>query len=542
MSHSTFLKACLILSAATILFIYNNLAIVSGWMNPPIDHTPMLISRGGDTASYLTWMEGFRTQVFIPNYHVPWQTEKAYINPLLLMLSRFSTVTGMPLDSTLFAFHYLLYLLTALVVYYGLKTFTESAQQAIASLLVIFLSIPVTSWMLSSSLVLDGRLPWLPRMAGIGDFVFSSSDGFFHGISGSILVTFGTATMILFFTLLARYLKNEKTRYLILASVVAFGSAFVHPFEIVIMVTGGSLAVLIIHRFDWRKIVSPVAMIAGAGFLGVSIYLYQSWRFEWLREVAMANRWEPQNPARLLLTLGLPTIVLLILIITNPKTRDKNKILLRCWVLVSLLIVYIPWLPWAQHMFDGYFFGVGVLLVREFIQHPQVQQLARRYQKVFSFSLAILIGLSAITYSAFGWQSFKDGKSPRPQKLFSAVIHRDVIETISWLKHHADSEQLVISPLDLSPWFSTVPLHSMASHYLFSMRYDDQAKLVTQIYSGEMTRIGFDKFIDDLGVSFVVIRSPSPADVYFNGMTEKVTFGEFKVYEFPGNQIRSLSN
>jgi len=379
-------------------------------------------------------------------------------------------------------------------------------------------------------------------MAGIGDFVFFSSDGFFHGISGSILVTFGTATMILSFSFIGRYLQTDRARYLLAAFLVGIISAFMHPFEIVVIVIAGSLAILGIRKFDRGRVLVPIAVLGIAGLIGGFIYVYHSWRFGWLRDVALANRWEPQNPVRMLLTLGFPTILLILLIITNPKTTDKTKILLRCWVFVTLIAIYIPWLPWTQHLLDGYFFAAGVLLVQEYSQHKQISILNRKYLKFTGYFLALLIVLSIITYSAFGWQSFQDGQSPKPEKLFSSVMHNDIAEAIDWLKQNANSGQLVLSPLDLSSWFATVPMHTMASHYLFSMTYSEQARQVRAFYDGEFAPEGFEEFIDEYGFSFVVIRTGSLAEKYFINSVESASFGDIRVFEFPGNQMRSYSN
>jgi len=253
-------KAITILILGSILFLYNNLAIISGWLDPPPDHRSMMIVRGQDTASYLTWMGGFKTQFLIPNYHAPWQTENAYLNPLLFIVSRFSTLIGKNLESSLFLIHFFIYLITAISIYFGLKTFTQTAQQAWASILVIFLSVPITTWLVLPSLISAGRIPWIPWMSGIGDFVFFSSDGFFHGISGSILVTFGTATMILSFSFIGRYLQTDRARYLLAAFLVGIISAFMHPFEIVVIVIAGSLAILGIRKFDRGRVLVPFAV------------------------------------------------------------------------------------------------------------------------------------------------------------------------------------------------------------------------------------------------------------------------------------------
>ena len=225
---------------AVFLFGLNNLAVLGGLVNPPEGYVPTYMIRDADIAQYLTWLRAFQSHLLIPDYQAPWLTEPAFFNPLLWVMARASTVVGGDLIVTYHIVHFLLYVATAYALFYALRTFSETPKQACAAFLVVLCSIPLASLAILPAFIFT--LGQRGVLWGIGDFVWWSSDGFFHGISGSLLVTFGTGITIASFAFLARYLTTEKKRYLGCACLCTFLSALIHPFEVVVIVGAGAVA------------------------------------------------------------------------------------------------------------------------------------------------------------------------------------------------------------------------------------------------------------------------------------------------------------
>src|SRR5262245_31752316 len=195
---------------AVTLFVLNNLAVLSGWLNPPGGYAATLMVRAQDIAIYLSWANSYLNQNLAPSYAAPWLTEPAFFNILMWLLAQFSKWTGLGIVFWYHIFHFLFYIAAAYGLFFAVRVFTETAKQFWASFLVILCVVPLPSLAVLPSFIMGNSRPSI----GVGYFVWPSSDGFFHGISGSALVTFGTATTLIAFSLLAKYIMTKQRRYL----------------------------------------------------------------------------------------------------------------------------------------------------------------------------------------------------------------------------------------------------------------------------------------------------------------------------------------
>src|SRR5690349_21190427 len=94
---------------AIALFVLNNLAVLSGWLNPPEGYAPTLMVRAQDIAIYLSWANGYLIQNLVPSYAAPWLTEPAFFNTFMWLLAQFSKLTGLGIVVGYHIFHFLFY-------------------------------------------------------------------------------------------------------------------------------------------------------------------------------------------------------------------------------------------------------------------------------------------------------------------------------------------------------------------------------------------------------------------------------------------------
>jgi hypothetical protein len=522
------------LALAVVLFGLNNMAVLSGWMNPPEGYAPLLLTRSGDVAQYLTWMRAFQSQMTIPNYHTPWYTEPALFNPLLWMSAQLCYYLGMRLEVGYLLLQLLFYVIAAYSLVSALGAFMKTANQVYAALLIMFCSVPLETLKQIPRLVL-GRNAGLP---GMEDFVWWSSDGFFHGISGSLLVTAGTATTLMAFGLLAKYFDTNIKKYLVYASIVTFCSAIIHPFEVFVIVSAGVIALLWRSGREWRTAVPDISILGFAGLLGIAPYVLQVLGHQWLRDLAGLNRWSPGSPFRVLVMLGLPTILALGFLLTKPRLTAKTDALLLSWVGCALIGIYVPWLPWSQHLLDGFHYAVAMLLVRQAAQNNLVGWISSAYPRLFKTSLVAWLVLSLTAYTTFYYRSFLDGRAGEPEFLLSAIAPRDELASISWMRNNARPDQLVLAPREHAAWFATVPMHSLASHYISSLSYADQKRQVEEFYEGRLNLKAARQMLSDYGVSYVVMPEGSPAIDYLAEREKRVKFGSLVIYELIGHTMK----
>jgi hypothetical protein len=520
---------------AAVLFGLNNLAIISGWLRPPEGYAPMLMVRAQDIALYLNWAHAYQLQNLIPNYAAPWQTEPAFFNAFMWVLARFCQLTRLEMVSGYHIFHFLFYVVAAYALFFAVRVFTETAKQAVAVFVVILCVVPLPSLAVLPSIIFGFSRP----PVGAGYFVWSSSDGFFHGISGSTLVTFGTATTLLAFSLLAKYLKTEKTQYFICMLLVAFLSALVHATEIFLIVGVGTVILIWTRRKRRRRAITEIAALGMAGACGLAPYIIMTWRHRWLQDLAHMSRWQlPGALHELLLMLGLPAILAIALLVIQPKMASPSDWLLQSWFVCTLIGIYLPVIPSPQHLFDGFHYATAILLVRQVSQSrlPARIYQSRPYLTVATISVICLLSLSA--YLAYYYQSFRDGRSVQPEQLFTTVAPKDELAVISWLRQNARPDQLVLAPPNNSPWLSTVPMHSFAAHWHWSLTFSEQVQTAKSFYSGELTPEGARQLLSEYGIRYVVIPETSPVRGNLEDCRERVKLGSLIVCEVEGSSMK----
>lgn len=528
-----------IIVLASVLFLLNNLGVIGGWLYPPEGYVPAFVPRAADVAQYFTWMQAFQQGgMLIPNYHAPQLTEPALLNPALWLIAKTALLLGVHLTAAYHVFHYLFYLMAAFALFYAVRQFTESAAQARAAYVAVLLAVPVQSLLYLPAFAKPGRSWSQPvSLHGAGEFVWWTSDGFFHGISGSALVTFGTAATLLAFGLLARYLRGGGRGYLFGAALTACVSAAVHPFEILVIASAGPLALLLRHGAGWRQKIADALLVGGAGLLGLLPYAVLVGRHQWLRDVAAINRWTPFPPFRLLTFLGLPMIGAIVLSLLQPKESSATDRLLKLWVACALIGLYVPLVPHAQHLLDGIHYAGALLFVRQASRSGLLSGIWARHPRMIKAFVAGLAILSLGPCVAYYRQSFRDGYAVEPAQFSCAIAPRAERLAISWIHEHARPGELVLAPRESAPWFATAPVHSLASHPLFSITYTDQVQFNDDFFGARLDRDTARELLAGYGVSYVVMPEDSPGRIYLQGAVQRAGFGSLAIFELPGNRM-----
>jgi hypothetical protein len=455
------------------------------------------------------------------------------------LVSRAARLAGVDARWCYYAAEFGFYVLAAYALRLAICEFTESRRERFGGLIGSLFAVPMTSLLVLPALISPSWAPiQLPQLPGIGDFVWWSSDGFFHGISGSALVTFGTALTLLSFALIARYLRTGNETHLRWAALVTLVSAAIHPFEVLVIASAGPLAIVLARGRNWRTGIRPGVLLACAGFAGLLPYIVTALRHPWVRDVAELNRWSPYPPLRLLVMLGVPLTAALVLSCFRGRAGSSTDLLLKTWVGCTLVGIYLPWTPHAQHLLDGIHYAGGLLLVRELSRTAVLAHVRGRWRGLLGAGVIAYGVLAGCAYTAYYVQSFRDGQVARPRHLFSTVAPEDEVKAISWMREHAGPDDLVLAPRENAPWFATRPMHSMASHQLFSVTYEDQSACSDAFFRGGLSPKAADAFLDWYGVRFIILPEQSPAAAYLSGSVERARFGSLHIVEIDGNRMK----
>lgn len=520
------------------LYFLNNLDVVHGLIAPPPGYVPLGIQRNADVAQYLTWIRGLETAWILPNYHAPWFTPPGLIVPALLPVSILERWFSENPILALQLFSFAGYLFAAYALAFAYATFCQTRSRAFWSLLlalscVPLVSLPGVSHFLRNHSQYSGALDHIQFMM--------VSDGFLRGLVTWPFQTYGTGGQVLSMALLARYCNSREPRWLGYLALVCLLSALFHPFEVFVTVTVVGI-VLLQQNEPIINSLTNFSVVSVAATVGLSPYLIQSLRVPWVREVAEANRHLVEiMPAPLFAMIGLPGILVIALCLLGfPQTRDHNTTVMKAWFFCTLLVFFVPRMPFAIHMLDGLFIVVGLLLA------AQMQDLSSRRpflpKPVLCTVGVLLVAWSLIPHVAFRWRAWRDGidVSNTAFKYPSTVSPLGEFATIQWLRTHASSEDLVLASEDAAPWMTTAPVHSFASHWVLSLlvTHPRYGVLRDSFFDGNLTALQAHDLLEDLGVRFVVVPDASPAIHYLDKASMRAHFNTTAIYEIPAGRMK----
>lgn len=503
---------------------FNYSGIIGGWLNVPEGYEPAYLNRGTDFAQYLTWAKASESQVLIPNYHAPFATEPALFNPLLLVLSRIALLAGIEFAHLYVLAHVLAYALCGFGLYRSLSVFLNSFREALLALALMMLSIPLSSLLTAPRFLRNGAV------SPMRQFLYTSSDGFIHGMPGSLLVTVSTAIVLLAFAAMGRYIQTQERAELRKACLLIALVTFLHPFEVFVLVAASGAALLLCQRS--RKAVWDCFFIGLAGLCGLLPYAAIALTEPWVAEAARLNRWNPGNPIRLIASLGLPTIAVLGLLVPARRRLKHADVLLVAWMLSTLVLVYVPFIPWSQHLFDGYHCATGMLLARLAGESPAIG--IRRWvgDRLVMTGAAVLLLLSLGAYAVYWRTAYRNGSAVEPRNHFHTIRPKKEAALIDWLRQNTSPDELLVAPLEYAPWVAATPIHSLASHYLFSLTFENQAAFSVAFYDGQLKPEEAERRLAEFGVRYVVALEKSDVSKYLAKAKIRWKREDLTVYDF----------
>lgn len=500
------------------LFALHHAGVVSGAVAPPAGFEPAWVVRNLDVPQYLTWINASREHWLIPDFHAPWRTGRDLFQPLFWIAAQIP----LPAVAAYYALHFALYWIGAWILLYACSVFVPGRETWFA-LAAIFCAVPfrLYGWLIAS---LVGSMRWKAIFVnGLLDYGYDTADGLTRGgLSNSPTLTLGTISVLLAMTLLASFLERPSRRVLAGLCATACLSAFLHPFEIFLIIAASAAPLII-----FRRVQAWIAVCA-SGAAGASPFLYESARSAWVRDTGELIR-SSFHPFWVLADFGpvcVLCVYLLLIRFRMPKPRD---IVLQSWFLTVPLLLLVPGIPFAMHMLAGFAYCAAFLLVRRISIDPQIRPLLARHPRPAFAALASIAAISMLAIGCFEIQIWRDGRSADPAWLINSIRRPAERELLDWIARETPHDALVVSPGELAPWIATVPRPSFASHDFFSITFDAQRELANRFLKGE---IPASSLIDAYGASVLVVPAISPAIANMPAAALRTTIGPWRIYQF----------
>ena len=518
-----------------LLFVINNLAPLGALLHPRPGYAPLLMPRNQDSAQYLTWIEAFKNGWAVPDYHAPWETEAALHVPLMWLVAKVSAVTRIHSVYAYLGFEASCYVLALYALAFVLRVFTIGPGQSALSVVFMICAVPLRSVALLPALLLKGRV-WALIHCGYGAL---SSDGLFQGVANAATVTFGTATALLSLAFVGRYFSFGRKSELWAASLVVALSGFFHPFEFIPITVATALVLLWTSR-DLQAALIDLSILCVPASSVVLFYFLSTLTHPWIKVASDLNRLHNIHISHNeVLALGWPLLIGFVFAFLRSEAASQKDRFLACYVVVSLLALRMPFLPWPLHFKDGLDYAAAILVARKLDAAHRLVRLWANHNLWRLGFVVLLVGGALAPHIYFRYLTYRIGATAT--EAFgddTAVATADEVQVIAWLRGNGASEKLILAPLENAPWMATVPMHSFASHWIFSLTNDQQASLSQAFLQGTLSDAASDSLLRSYGVRYVLVPVRSPALRYIRSAALRWTGERLVLYEFPYNDMK----
>jgi hypothetical protein len=333
--------------------------------------------------------------------------------------------------------------------------------------------------------------------------------------------------------LLGSYVQSGKKWALAALGAVAGLSGLLHPFEVFTIMAASTLSLLCVEWPQFRRAATHALAVCIPGVLALLPYAYFSSHSDWMRRVTQMNHPPADKFYQILMELGIPAAAALTLLVIRPRMRKPLDVVLQSWFVATLVTLEVPGLPFRWHVVDGFAIVTALLLVRQF---STLSFLKARLTRRYAFAAAgVVLAFSVLVQADYRYLAVRDFEE-------NSCSSQDEASTLAWLRRYASPDQLVLAPLESTPWVATAPIHTFASHWIFGITFPEQLKLARAFYSGTENADDVQLFLQRYGVNYVVAPSDGPAIRMLDPRRRVAQVGSWFLYYFPENRMATYSD
>jgi hypothetical protein len=327
---------------------------------------------------------------------------------------------------------------------------------------------------------------------------FETSDNFLRAGLGLAWCT-GALAVMTTMALAALYVRGRAVYGLLVTAI--FANAFLHPFEVAFTVPLAAIAILL----GWgppRTVAEKIRAIAPLGFAaaaGLAPYVWMTLRHNWVAEIAKNNHWQAPWPGWVILGYGVPAILAVYLLMVRGKLTEAGDKLLLLWLGLPVALMYVPVIPFASHLYNGYAYLLGILVVRLWATHRRLGRIEPR------FAVAGLAMASLFALGGFYWRLAVDGRAADPEMLTASVVKPERRKLLAWIREKTRPEALVIAPLDFAPWLPTIGRRAPGSHDIVSgFRFKESVRDLEALYTARQAPVQIADILSRYPAEFVI--------------------------------------
>jgi hypothetical protein len=384
------------------------------------------------------------------------------------------------------------------------------------------------------------------RLLGFGLAVFGSGMGWLAIMTGSFTSDFWVAEAYPFLSMYANPHfpiglgliilalipgKYKQWHYLLLGIILAV----VQPFSIVILLflflALFIFQIISIGEFQINELVKSkyFSALVGIGALGGVFLVYQYWSI--INDPALAV-WNAQNrtpsPVLFDFLISFSPVIFLSLVGIKYAWRSESGRILVVWVLVSIVLVMIPWNLQRRFLTGLYVPLVGLAVFG-------IVGLEERKNLNFRISILALVILSIPTNLIVilsGFQAIN-------QLDRNIYISTSLKDSLDWISHHTDEKSLILTDQSTGLFIPSITGRRVIyGHPFETINAEDELEFVSHFYGDNLNSDVLESKLESRGIDYLLIQDR----IIYSELDDWMTLNFPLIYEQSGTAIYQLTS
>jgi hypothetical protein len=469
-----------------------------------------------DTAQYFSWAREFRTALTIDNKLTPERGDATFFNLFWFGVGRLSVALGAGIVETTRVVRLLAGAVYLGAMYWITGIFCDRWLKRWASFLVLSLGGGL-GWVLVVAKQVTGDLTSPLDLYVTEPNTFLTVLAFPHQAmaSGLVVIVLGLAALAF---------ERESFGLAVIAGFVALLLGLQHGYDLIVIdaVVGVTALLLAGRTSAWVRYLA-LAVAVGGPSVPVAVYLLYLTRKSsvWggvLAQYGNAGVYTPK-PLDLLVLMGLPLVLLVVLRgeATHPKSWAPRELLLRTWLVVGCLLLYLP-TDFQIKMLAGWQVPVGILatravLTRQWVQGARGSDLGNgetSTQHPGSSIVVAMLLLGAVLPTnlyLYAWRLVDLGRHTYPY-----YLSRDDVAALGWLEARGEPSDVVLSSLVIGQYIPSVAGDkAFLAHWAETLDFYGKQRMVASFFDASTSDVARSAVLSRFRVRYVFSGEPERA-------------------------------
>jgi hypothetical protein len=477
-------------SLAAVVVLLTAVPYAFGYLSAPADKQFMGVVLGmPDAAQYLSWARESGHSLLIENKLTPEAGDATFFNLFSLTVGQLARVLGLGPAEALQLIRLPAGALYLTAIYFFVRLVTDDRGQRWVAFLVA---------------ALGGGLGWVwvVEKQFTGQLVFPAD---LYTTEANTLLTitafphqamaYGLLVLILGLSALA--LERRSFGLAAIAGVLGLALGLQHGYDLVPIYAVVSCTTLLValRSRDRLSVLGLWALVCGPSAPAALYLLYITrespiWR-EVLAQYGNAGVYTP-SPPHLLVLIGLPLLLVLFgLVLELPKGLRRplsaltglpaREVLLRCWLVVGLLLLYIP-TDFQIKMLAAWQVPVAIFATRVLMTRiaPALQGLRiwGRWRAEVALGLFLVLAVLPVNVYLYSWRFVELGRHEYPY-----YLERDEIAALEWLSANTAPSDVTLSSLTIGQYIPSVTgSRALLAHWASTLDFHSKRRLVARFF------------------------------------------------------------